>query len=75
VIWRSAIIAGYVAFAILIGVAYGSRGLVILGFYYVWAGAWAAFLLLWGWAARAAGRWNYRRLDGPRSTAGPSPST
>jgi hypothetical protein len=63
VIWRSAIIAGYLALAIVIGIAYGARGLAILSFFYFWAGAWAAFLLVWGWAARTAGRWSFRRVD------------
>jgi hypothetical protein len=67
VIWRSAIIAGYVALAIVIGVAYGGRGLAVLAFFYFWAIAWVAYLLVWGWAARAAGRWNVRRLDRPPS--------
>jgi hypothetical protein len=64
-IWRSAILACYLALAIVIGVAYGAHGLVIVGFAYGWGGAWIAFLLLWGWAARAAGRWNVRRLETP----------
>ena len=62
-IWRSAIVAAYIALAILIAVAYGVRGLAILSFFYFWAGSWVAFLLVWGWAARAAGRWNFQRLD------------
>lgn len=62
-IWRGAILAGYVAFAVLIGIAYGGRGLAVLLFFYFWAGVWGAFLLVWGWAARAAGRWNVRRLE------------
>jgi hypothetical protein len=62
-IWRSAIVAGYVALAIVIGVAYGAQGLEVLFFYYVWAFAWVAFLLVWGWAARAAGRWNIERVE------------
>jgi hypothetical protein len=61
--WRSTIVAGYVAFAILIGVAYGLRGLAILLYFYFWAGAWVVFLLVWGQAARAAGRWNFERLN------------
>jgi hypothetical protein len=69
VIWRSAIVAGYIALAILIGIAYGAQGLAILLFFYFWAGAWAVFLLVWGSAARAAGQWNFRRLD----TAPPRP--
>jgi hypothetical protein len=63
VIWRSVIVAGYIALAIVIGVAYGGRGLAILSFFYFWAGAWVIFLLAWGWAARAVGRWSFHRLD------------
>jgi hypothetical protein len=63
VIWRSAIVAGYIALAIVIGIAYGGRGLAILSFFYFWAGAWAAFFLIWDWAARAVGRWNFHRVD------------
>ena len=62
-VWRSAIVAGYIALAIAVGIAYGGRGLVILSFAYFWAAAWVVFLLAWGWAAHAAGRWNYRRVD------------
>jgi hypothetical protein len=58
------IIAGYVALAIVIGVAYGSRGLATLFLFYFCAGAWVSFLLVWNWASRAAGRWSFRRLDG-----------
>jgi hypothetical protein len=65
VIWRSAIIAGYIALAILITVAYGRRGLATLIFFYFCAGAWVVFLLAWNWASRSAGRWNFRRLDAP----------
>jgi hypothetical protein len=68
VIWRSAIVAGYIALAILIGIAYGGRGLAILFFFYFWAGAWAAFLLVWGWAARAVGRWSFHRIDSAPGT-------
>ena len=64
-IWRSAIIAGYIALAILITIAYGGRGLATLSFFYFCAGAWVVFVLLWSWAARSAGRWNVRRLEGP----------
>ena len=65
-IWRSAIIAGYVALAILITVAYGGRGLATLLFFYFCAGAWVVFLVAWNWASRAAGRWNLRRLEPPQ---------
>jgi hypothetical protein len=64
VIWRSAIVAGYIALAIVIGIAYGGRGLTVLFFYYFCAGAWVAFVVVWGRVARAAGRWNFERLDG-----------
>ena len=57
------IVAGYVALAILVAVAYGGRGLATLFFFYFSAGAWVVFLLVWGRAARAAGRWNVQRLD------------
>jgi hypothetical protein len=57
------IIAGYVALAIVIGVAYGGHGLAVLFFFLVCAGAWVAFLVAWNWASRAAGRWSFRRLD------------
>jgi hypothetical protein len=63
VIWRSVIVAGYVALAILVAIAYGGRGLATLFFFYFTAGAWVVFLLVWGRAARAAGRWNFERLD------------
>ena len=62
-IWRSVIVAGYLALAIVIGIAYGGRGLAILSFFYFWAGAWVVFLLAWDWAARAVGRWSFHRLD------------
>jgi hypothetical protein len=64
VIWRSAIIGGYIALAVVIGIAYGTDGLTVLFFYYFCAGAWVAFVLVWGWVARAAGHWNFERLDG-----------
>jgi hypothetical protein len=66
VIWRSAIIAGYIALAGVIGVAYGGRGLAILLFFYLCAGSWVAFLLAWGWAARAAAHWRFRGFNGVR---------
>jgi hypothetical protein len=62
-IWRSMVAGAYVALAVVVGVAYGGRGLAVLSFFYFWAGAWVVFLLVWGRAARAAGRWNFHRLD------------
>jgi hypothetical protein len=67
VIWRSVIIAGYVALAILVGVAYGGRGLETLLFFYFYAGAWVVFLLAWNWASREAGRRYFRRITGSGS--------
>ena len=72
-IWRSLIIAWYGVLAITIGIAYGGRGLTILGFFYLLAGAWAGFLLAWNWASRAATRWHFQRLDSPAPRRPPSP--
>jgi hypothetical protein len=63
VIWRFGPVVVYAALAIVIGIAYGGRGLAILSFFYFWVGAWVVFALVSGRAARAAGRWNFRRLD------------
>jgi hypothetical protein len=78
VIWRSVIVAFYVALAIVVGVAYGLHGLAILSVFYVWAGAWLVFSLVWGDVARAAGRWNYRRTEPARpepEPRGPDPGS
>ena len=64
-IWRAAIIAAYVALAIVVGVAYGAGGLIVLAYFYFLAGSWVVFLIVWGRVARAAGRWNVDRLDPP----------
>ena len=69
-IWRSVIVSGYVALAILVAIAYGGRGLATLFFFYFLAGAWVVFLLAWGRLARAAGRWNFERLDRAPSSRG-----
>ena len=61
-VWRSLVIAGYAALAVLVGVAHGIRGLVTLGFFYFCAGAWVVFILAWNWASRRAGRLYVRRL-------------
>lgn len=65
-IWRSLLIAGYVALAVIVGIAYGGRGLLILGFFYFCSGASVLFLLSWNWASREAGRRYFRRFDGSR---------
>lgn len=57
---------GYVALAVVVGVAYGTGGLIVLAYCYFLAGSWLAFLIVWGRVARAAGRWNVERLD-PRN--------
>jgi len=61
-VWRSLVIAGYAALAVLVGVAHGIRGLVTLGFFYFCAGAWVVFVLAWNWASHRAGRLYVRRL-------------
>ena len=65
-IWRSAVIACYVALAAVVTVAYGARGLATLLFFYFCAGSWVAFVVAWGWAARAAARWRFRDFSGVR---------
>lgn len=56
--------AGYAGLAIAVGIAYGVRGLVILTYFYAWAGATVVFLLAWGWFARAAARRRFQGIDG-----------
>jgi hypothetical protein len=58
-----ALLLAYLALAVVIGTAYGGAGLAILLFFYVLPLAWLAFLSGWGWTARLAGHWNFRRLD------------
>ena len=65
-IWRSAIIAVYVALAVVVGIAFGWQGLLALSFYYFCAGAWGAFVLAWNWVSREAGRRYFGRVaSGP----------
>jgi len=52
VIWRSAIVAFYVACALVFSLLLGG-GLVVLVFFGVWGLAWLAFSLFWSWADRA----------------------
>ena len=61
-IWRSVVVAGYLALAVVVGAAYGARGLATLGLFYFCAGAWVGFLVAWNWASREAGRRYGRRL-------------
>jgi hypothetical protein len=64
-IWRALLVAGLVALALAVGVSSGGKGVLILGFFYFWAGVWVVFLLGWGWIARIAGYVRFTRLDGP----------
>ena len=41
-VWRSAVVAGYVAWALVCSFVLGG-GLVVLGFFAVWAAVWLAF--------------------------------
>jgi hypothetical protein len=67
VVWaRSLVFAAYGSLALVVGVAYGGDGLMVLAFYYVWAGAWVAFLLAWNWGSRETGRRYFRWLDRSR---------
>ena len=63
-LWRAAILASYVVLAIVVGVAYGRDGLVVLAYFYFVVGVWFVFLLAWGRIARSAGRWTFDRIDG-----------
>jgi hypothetical protein len=75
-IWRGAVLTLYPALAVAVSLAGGGRGLAILLFFYLWVGAWAAFVLVWSSFARAAGRWNYERVHRTgRWTFGRSRST
>jgi hypothetical protein len=52
VIWRSVIVAGYVAAALTFSFVFGG-GLVMLMFFSVWGLVWLAFSLIWRWADQA----------------------
>ena len=72
-IWRAAILAGYLVLAVVVGVAYGAEGLAVLAYFYFLVGAWFVFLLVWGQVARSAARWSYDLShDRPRRTSGRS---
>jgi len=64
--WRLLVLAGYLALAVTVAIAYGARGVLILGFFYFWAGALAGFILVWNWLSREASRLFFRRLAGSR---------
>ena len=48
-IWRSAVVAAYVAAALAFSFVFGG-GLVVLAFFAVWGAVWLAFSLFWAWA-------------------------
>ena len=48
-IWRSALIGGYVAWALACSFVFGG-GPVFLFFFAVWGGTWLLFSLFWRWA-------------------------
>ena len=45
----------YAALAVVVGVAFGLKGVLALCFYYPCAGAWGAFVLTWNWVSREGG--------------------
>jgi hypothetical protein len=49
VIWRSAVVAVYLASALVFSFVFHG-GLIVLGFMCVWALVWLAFSLFWRWA-------------------------
>jgi hypothetical protein len=49
VIWRSIVVASYIALALIF--SFGG-GLVVLMFFAVWGFVWLGFSLFWGWADR-----------------------
>lgn len=51
VVWRTAIIIGHVAFALVASFVLGG-GLVVLTFFVVWWLAWLAFAVFGSWADR-----------------------
>jgi len=48
-VWRSAVVGGYIGWALLCTFALGG-GLTVLAFFGVWAGIWLAFSVFWRWA-------------------------
>lgn len=52
----------YVVLAAFVAAAYGVEGFMTLMYFYFVAGAWLAFVLVWGSFARKAGRRNAERV-------------
>lgn len=48
-VWRSAVVGGYVAWALVCSFVFGG-GLTVLAFFGVWAAVWTLFSGFWGWA-------------------------
>jgi hypothetical protein len=51
VIWRSLVMAGYLAIALVFSFVFGG-GLIVLGFFALWAFIWLVFSVLMGRAQR-----------------------
>jgi hypothetical protein len=49
VIWRSVVVAAYVACALVFSFVFGG-GTVVLAFFAVWGLVWLVFSLFWAWA-------------------------
>jgi hypothetical protein len=47
--WRSALVTGYVALALICSFVLGG-GLAVLAFFGIWAAVWLGFSLFWRWA-------------------------
>jgi hypothetical protein len=49
VIWRSLVVAGYGAWALVCSFVFGG-GWIVFALFAVWGGVWLAFSLFWRWA-------------------------
>jgi hypothetical protein len=49
VIWRSAVVTAYAAWALLCSFVFGG-GWTVFGLFAVWGGVWLLFSLFWRWA-------------------------
>jgi hypothetical protein len=66
VIFRTIIIGFYVAVAVAVGVAHGTAGLFVLGFFYAWTAAFVLLVVVGGGVVRDASR---RRFPKERPTS------
>jgi hypothetical protein len=63
--WRGTIIASILGLWLAVGIAWGARAAFVFGFFVLISLVWAAFAVLNGRFARAAGGWYYeRQLNG-----------